>query len=138
MGEPKKRKRPRRGFVACPACGAEARMGLKTCPECNAKMPGAGGFPVWIVVVLVLAVAAAAAGYFLMQKKEPKKRKARRPRRELIETGEETTKPAEKKEKAEEGDILDDLFGDAGLPEPTMVAPGTEKVKPEEEGEIKE
>lgn len=136
MGEPKKRKRLRRGFVACPACGAEARMGLKVCPECNAKLPGAGGFPIGIVLVVVLGIAALAVGAYMLQKEAPKKEKAKKPREELIAPAEETTKPAVKKAKAEEGDVLDDIFGDAGLPEPTMEAPGAEKVKPEaKEGE---
>lgn len=138
MGEPqKKRKRPRRGFVACPACGAEGRMGLKACPKCGVKLPGAGGFPFWIVAVVVLGIAAIAAGVYLTQKEEPGK--VRRPPEERIGPAEE--EPAEKtvkkpKEEAEESVL--DIFTETGLPEPTMEAPGTEKAKPEEEGTLSE
>lgn len=138
MGEPKKKKRLRRGFVACPACGEEARMGLKVCPECNAKLPGAGGFPIGVVLIVVVGIAALAVAAFVLQGRAPEKKKAKKPREELIAPAEETAaaKPAVKKEKAEEGNVLDDIFGDAGLPEPTMEAPGAEKVKPEaKEGE---
>ena len=136
MGEPqKKRKRPRRGFVACPGCGAESRMGLKTCPECGVKLPGAGGFPVWILVVVVLGIGAIAAGAYFMREEKPE-RKAKKPPEERVETKPVPDEPVVKEDKKEEveEDVLD-LFGDAGLPEPTLVAPGTEKVKPKEEGE---
>ena len=140
MGEPqKKRKRSRRGFVACPACGAEARTGLKACPKCGVKLPGAGGFPFWIVAVVVLGIIGVAVGAYLMQKEETKTRRVRRPPEERIGPAEE--KPAEKtvkkpKEEAEESVL--DIFTETGLPEPTMEAPGTEEAKPEEEGTLKE
>ena len=133
-----KRKRPRRGFVACPACGAESRIGMRVCPECEAKLPKAGGGGAfWVVAIVVLGIAAIGVGAYLMREESKKPKKKRKPPADLVQPAEEkpVEKPKPKEAEAEEESILD-LFGaGAGLPEPTMEAPGTEKVRGPEEGE---
>ncbi len=136
-----KRKRPRRGFAACPACGAEARIGLKTCPECDAKLPKAGGGGAfWIVAIIILGIAAIGVGAYLMREEPKRRKKKKRPPAELVKPADETpvAKPRPKPAEVREESVLD-LFG-AALPEPDDIeAPGAERVKPEEgEGTLRE